>query len=439
MKISIVTISSAILLLTISTVSGALAQQTFTQTVTAQNTSCNSHCTVIDLPALNGHPAAILFVTQATGNGTSPIGAYYMYQNKWSILNLNNAVMPVSAKFDIEYYAAADANHFAYIVPPKVHSDDVAYIDHAGLNNSPNSQVRLFPTNPSPINANFNPNAVHAAYDASISKWWIVQDLGGAVTPGVAYNIGFNVLTLLPPINTGTVVPLPTPTPGPTPAGGYIQNTTIQQPTSNFNISGSGTAARLVAGDVGIGINAPRDKLDVNGNIRVSTLGAAGATPLCRNAADQISTCASAVPAASPAPATSAQGVHAFFNKGTLASPVITNNSYFVTDLNHTIVLTKPSQLVISGSVEIDAEVDFGVIAMDGTNAILGLEINGVFVAEVQGSAPAGGNNTLTICNFVIDKPPGTYNIRFTVTNWVGHSFRTHAVSKQSTVIVIPQ
>jgi hypothetical protein len=46
-------------------------------------------------------------------------------------------------------------------------------------------------------------------------------------------------------------------------------------------------------GSVGVGTVAPADKLHVNGIVRINTLGAAGATHLCRNASNQISTCSS--------------------------------------------------------------------------------------------------------------------------------------------------
>jgi hypothetical protein len=45
--------------------------------------------------------------------------------------------------------------------------------------------------------------------------------------------------------------------------------------------------------NIGIGTTAPEDRLHVNGMIRVSTLGVAGTTQLCRNALNQISTCSS--------------------------------------------------------------------------------------------------------------------------------------------------
>jgi hypothetical protein len=49
----------------------------------------------------------------------------------------------------------------------------------------------------------------------------------------------------------------------------------------------------VAGGAVGIGTTTPNDKLDVNGTIRVATLGAGGPTPLCRNASNQLSLCSS--------------------------------------------------------------------------------------------------------------------------------------------------
>ncbi len=51
----------------------------------------------------------------------------------------------------------------------------------------------------------------------------------------------------------------------------------------------------LASGNLGIGITTPQDRLDVNGIIRVATLGAAGSTTLCRNVSNQIATCASSL------------------------------------------------------------------------------------------------------------------------------------------------
>ncbi len=59
---------------------------------------------------------------------------------------------------------------------------------------------------------------------------------------------------------------------------------------------GAGTAITGVVflnGNVAIGMASTPDKLGVNGTMSVGTLGSAGATALCRNASNQISTCSS--------------------------------------------------------------------------------------------------------------------------------------------------
>lgn len=68
--------------------------------------------------------------------------------------------------------------------------------------------------------------------------------------------------------------------------------------TGDWYIRSAATAGKVVlqdsGGNVGIGTNMPNDKLEVNGIIRVQSLGAAATpVPLCRNSSLQISTCGS--------------------------------------------------------------------------------------------------------------------------------------------------
>jgi hypothetical protein len=232
MKLSYRNIAGVVLLIALSA-SAAYGQQTFTQTVTSTNRSCNSTCTVLDV-ADNTNPALITFVTPVVVNGVNPnpnpIGAYWMYQNKWSIYNLNGMAMPLGAKFNVEYYTIPDSNHFVYIVPQLVHSYDVAYIDHAGLNNNPNAQIRVFPTNSTTTGALFNVNDVRIVYNASVSKWVISNVNNTTLISGARYNVMFSSgPTLLPTsMSTATLVPLPTPTPG---TAGQ-QGTTFLPPTT---------------------------------------------------------------------------------------------------------------------------------------------------------------------------------------------------------------
>lgn len=61
------------------------------------------------------------------------------------------------------------------------------------------------------------------------------------------------------------------------------------------NVNGCNLIINCDTVKVGIGTTAPQDRLDVNGIIRVSTLGVGGPTQLCLNASNQISNCSSSL------------------------------------------------------------------------------------------------------------------------------------------------
>ncbi|MBK8466075.1 MAG: tail fiber domain-containing protein [Chloracidobacterium sp.] len=77
-------------------------------------------------------------------------------------------------------------------------------------------------------------------------------------------------------------------------ANGLILGSATNHP---FQIRTNGTNRINIeaTGEVGIGVVNPSSTLDVNGTIEVATLGVAGATALCRNASNQISTCSSSM------------------------------------------------------------------------------------------------------------------------------------------------
>jgi hypothetical protein len=183
---------AAVMVLSIA--SATYAQQQFTQTVTAQNKNCNATCSVIDIPELNNNPAAVIFMTPVSGSGANPhkIGAYYMYLNRWSVFNLDGVAINAGAKFTVEYYSSSDANHFVYVVPQRVHPNDVSYLDYAGLNNNPNAQVRVLPHVSATIGNHWNQNDVKVEYDATAHKWFIVNTNDTPVPSDSAYNIMFS-------------------------------------------------------------------------------------------------------------------------------------------------------------------------------------------------------------------------------------------------------
>jgi len=79
--------------------------------------------------------------------------------------------------------------------------------------------------------------------------------------------------------------------------GGIIFNNAVANNGIQFRSGGNTTRMTLDgSGNLGIGTIAPNNRLEVIGTIGVSTLGAAGATHLCRNASNQISSCSSPRP-----------------------------------------------------------------------------------------------------------------------------------------------
>ena len=200
-----------ILLLIILTASATPAQQQFVQTVTKLNKSCNNGCSVLDVPELNGNPAAIIFVTPILVNGVNPdphpIGAYFMYLKKWSIFNLDQTPIPEGAKFKVEYFVGPAEDRFVYVA-----QSSNSCLDRADLNNNPSAQLRTFPTAIPGKGSVFNSNDFKVEYDAAALKWCIANLNNTPAPPGTAYNIFISS-----PGTVGSSLPKPSPAPSPTP------------------------------------------------------------------------------------------------------------------------------------------------------------------------------------------------------------------------------
>jgi hypothetical protein len=207
-----------LLIIIISSLSAAHAQQQITQTVTQDNKNCNAVCSVIDLPELNNNPAAVIFIKPDLSGGANmnphPIGAYYMYLNKWSVFNLDGVALNTGAKFTIEYYPNPDSSRFVYVMPSRTHSNDPAYIDKPGLNNNPGAQVRITPHITGTVGNIWSHHDLKVDYDATAQKWFIANSDNTPVQTDTAYNISFSSGSLGPITNiaptqaAGTTLPV---------------------------------------------------------------------------------------------------------------------------------------------------------------------------------------------------------------------------------------
>jgi len=207
MKLDYKNIAGIVLLIALSG-SASYAQQQVTHTVTAANRNCNTVCSVLDIPELSNNPAAVILVTpigNARDLNPHPVGAYYMYLKKWSILNLDGASIAEGAKYKVEYYASSGPDRFVYIVPRQVHLTDIPYMDREGLNGNPNAMIRVFPTSSPTHGALYNKDDVKVEYDAGAAKWFIANVNGKPVPWEAVYNV------FLSPGGSGSTT---SPTPG---------------------------------------------------------------------------------------------------------------------------------------------------------------------------------------------------------------------------------
>ena len=172
------------------------AQKQFTITSSRANNYCNSTCTLLDNPDLNGNPTAIVFVTPVEVNGINlnphPICAYYNGK-QWSVFNIDNSTIVPGAQFNVEYYSKPDDTHFVHVVAKENLVKNNSYIDHAGLNGNPRAQFQLFQNaSPNVRGGGVNKDEIKTAYDEAAGKWFIAKTNANTLDLATGYNISIS-------------------------------------------------------------------------------------------------------------------------------------------------------------------------------------------------------------------------------------------------------
>jgi hypothetical protein len=200
------------------------AAKAFSQelTVTATNANTISSKTLIDLPGLTGNPLAIIVATPV-GNtallNTHPVGAWY-YSGKWNIFNSDHAVMPLGAKYKVQFFKEPGPNQFMHLVTQQNLGAEGSYIDNPALNNNPNAQVKIFQNYAPDVRTPYYLNRfeAQAAYSSAAGRWYIANINGEAIGRGTVYNVVVGTAaTVGPNTNPGVIPPGPNPTSLPPP------------------------------------------------------------------------------------------------------------------------------------------------------------------------------------------------------------------------------
>ncbi len=169
---------------------------------TAASGNITGNYTLIDNPATNNNPNAMLFVTQNWNPGGSggeiyndhPIGVWYSPAGKWSVFNQDGAAMPNGAAFNV-FVPPPGTDVFIHTALSGNIVGTVTYIDHPLTNNRPGAMLLVTQNwNPGGTGGTYNNRHIGVAYDSTKGKWNIFNEDGASSMPEHA---SFNVAVIL--------------------------------------------------------------------------------------------------------------------------------------------------------------------------------------------------------------------------------------------------
>lgn len=149
---------------------------------TASSENTIDFYTMIDDPALNNNPDAVVVITSQSGRNDTPVGVWST-GTQWAIYTVDFTALPTSTTFTLLVTVASDN---AFVVEANIANTkaNFLYLDHPLLNNNPRATIWITPlmsevANPYPTRLNYGGD----------DHWYILNPDGSDMKPGVKFHV----------------------------------------------------------------------------------------------------------------------------------------------------------------------------------------------------------------------------------------------------------